>query len=155
MRIVWLIPALLAAAACSGNASTADNTPSYQSIAGSYAGTMSGTSQGYALDANFGLTFTQSDGAISGSYALQGTVSDGFTVTDIGGTGPLTGTIASGSNPSVNLTITVPGCPNYSAHFSGAYDSANHRLTITGPVDLIDDACVVELSYRATLILNQ
>jgi hypothetical protein len=69
--------------------------------------------------------------------------------------GTLTGTIATGNNPSVNITVRTGVCPNYSAQFSGAYDTPNRRLTITGPVDILSDACAILLRYQVTIILNR
>lgn len=145
---------LLGCAACGGGGT--DPSPTFDSIAGSYSGAMAGTSQGVALSSTFGLTITQTGGTTGGSWALQGTLSDGVESVDVLGTGSMTGTIASGNNPSVNLAIRTAACPNYQANFSGAYDSANHRLTITGPVVFFAaNTCDVALTYQATIILNR
>jgi hypothetical protein len=98
----------------------------------------------------------QTSGNITGSWALQGILDDGFDTFLAQGTGSITGTIAAGSNPSVNLTVRTGECPNYQAHFSGAYDSANRRLTISGPVDFFAaNTCTVVLTYPSTIILTR
>lgn len=145
---------LVGSAACGGDGTGPSAT--FESIAGSYSGTMAGASQGVVLNAAFSLTITQDAGSTSGSWALQGTLNDGFQSVDVQGTGTLSGTVAQGTNPSVNLAIKTGACPNYQANFSGAYDSANRRLTITGPVEFFaNNSCNVVLSYQATIILNR
>jgi hypothetical protein len=129
---------------------------SYENIAGSYDGVLVGLSQGVALDATFSLTLTQTSGNVAGSWALQGILDDGFDTFLAQGTGTITGTIAAGMNPSVNLTVRTGSCPNYQGHFSGAYDSANRRLTISGPVDFFAaNTCTVVLSFPSTIILSR
>lgn len=157
MRVIrWSLAAIVALTLACGDSSTGPSTPSYDSIAGSYAGAMAGVSQGVTLNADFSLTIAQSSGTLSGSYSLSGTLSDGVNVVPVQGTGTLTGTIATGNNPSVNITFRPGACPNYSANFSGAYDSANHRLTVSGPVEFFGvGTCTVQLSYPMTVILNR
>lgn len=127
----------------------------YDDISGSYVGGIAGTSQGVTLAADLGLTINQSAEDLSGSWNLTGQASDGVNVVDIAGNGPLSGSIESGSNPSVNVTIVTNACPAYTAQYSGAYDSTNRRLTITGPVGLLDDSCNVVWSSSATIILTK
>ena len=149
-----LVTCTTAASACAGDSGTGPR--SYQSIAGSYAGTMVGLSEGVALNSTFGLTISQADGSLTGSWGLSGTLSDGVNSANVAGTGSLTGSVAAGNNPSVNITIRTPACPNYQAQFSGAYDVSNRRLTIAGPVEFFaDNSCTVVLSYPTTIILNR
>jgi hypothetical protein len=146
---------LLLLAACGGDSPTSP-TQQFESIAGNYTGQMVGLSQGVALDAVFAISLSQTSGSVTGNYTLTGTLNDGTYQVNVAGAGPMSGTVASGTNPSVNLTVKVPGCPNYQANFSGAYDSANRRLTITGPVDFFpQDSCTVALSYPTTIILTR
>lgn len=145
---------LVVAVACGGD-STGPSS-SYSSIAGSYSGAMIGLSQGVAMNAIFSTTIAQTSGTTSGSWGLSGTLNDGVSTLSVSGTGTLTGTVATGNNPSVNITIRTPGCPNYQSQFSGAYDSTNRRLTITGPVEFFaNNSCNVVLSYQTTIILNR
>jgi hypothetical protein len=127
----------------------------FESLAGTYAGLMTGVSQGIAMEATFSMTFTQSRGDLGGSYALQGVLTDGFDWIDVIGTGSLSGSITSGNNPSVNVTVTPGFCPARTAHFSGSYDSANRRLTLVGPIQIYNDACQVVLTYPTTVILTR
>ncbi len=149
---------VLGIAACGSNDGSGGGgtgpSPTYESVAGNYAGVMSGLSQGIALNANFALTLTQNAATLGGSYGISGTLNDGVSSVSISGTGTVSGSIASGANPSVNITVHPVGCPNLPAQFSGAYDSANHRLTMTGPVQMFDAGCSVFLTYQITFILN-
>lgn len=156
MRVAsWLAAVMVAGIVGCGGADAVAPTPFFESIAASYAGTLSGTSEGVALVADFGITITQSDGTLSGSYSMSGLVSDGGTPVAVQGTGALAGTIAEGHNPSVNFTVTPGGCPNRPASFSGTYDSANNRLTVVGPVQLFNQACNVVLTYPMTIVLTR
>jgi hypothetical protein len=115
---------------------------------------LTGATQGVAISATFSLTIAQTAGSLSGSWSLSGQLTDGVSAVPITGTGSLTGTIASGGNPSVNITVKN-ACPNYQANFSGAYDSVNHKLTVSGPADILNDACAVVLSYPSIIVLSR
>lgn len=156
VRARFLLPlALLAVSACGGD-SPAEPALAHESIMGAYVGVMGGVSQGVTAALDFSLTLGQSSGDIAGSYAIAGTLSDGVQYVDVQGTGSVTGTIAAGSNPSVNLTIRSSVCPAYTARFSGAYDGTNRRLSITGPVEFFGaNGCSVALSYPTTLVLTR
>ena len=144
---------LLVLSACGGGDSTGP-APSYDNIAGSYAGRMAGVSQGVVLDAGFSISITQSSGSLSGSYSVSGTLTEGIDVVPVQGSGTLSGTIATGNNPSVN--ITAMGLCNSAPQFSGAYDSANRRLTISGTFNVFNaTTCSVVLSYPMTIILSR
>lgn len=149
---VWTMSLGLLAAACGGDGPTAPE-PQYESIAGTYTGVMAGLTQGIALNADFSVTITQSSATLGGSWSLSGTLNDGVLVVGVQGTGTLNGTIAAGTNPSVNVVLSN-ACPGYSAAFSGAYDSANRLLTISGPVDVLD-GCDVLLRYQGTILLSR
>jgi hypothetical protein len=117
---------------------------------------MVGISQGIALNATFRFTISQNQGELTGTFGLSGTLNNGVSSLDVASTGPLTGSIAAGNNPSVNITVRNPACPSYRATFSGAYDVSNRRLTIVGPVEfLADNSCSVALSYPSTIILTR
>lgn len=152
------VPALavMLALACGGDGGvTGPPAPTYENIAGTYAGALAGISQGIALEANFTLTITQSAGNLGGSYSIVGTLSDGVVTVPVQGTGTITGTIAAGSNPSVNITATSGICPNIRSSFSGAYDSVNRVITLNGTVFVFDANCQVVLSYPGTIILRR
>lgn len=148
---------LMGSAACGGGGDDSDGngpSPTYNSVAGTYVGAMAGVSQGVAIESDFTLTITQSGGTLGGSFATVGTLTDGIDFVNIAGSGSMSGSIASGNNPSVNMTIRSSSCTNYTARFSGSYDTANRALTISGPVDILNSSCAVVLSYAATLVLR-
>ena len=143
-------------AGCGGDSGTGPApAPTFENIAGTYAGVLVGISQGVAMEAIFSLTITQSSGNLSGSWSLAGTLNDGVIVVDIIGSGTLSGTIASGQNPSVNITFTNGLCPNHQDTFSGTFDSANNVITLNGPIDILDENCAVFLSYPSVIILTR
>lgn len=149
--------ALMAAGvvACGGDSGTGPST-NYEQVAGTYAGPMQGVSQGVALSAEFVLTLTQSSGSLSGTFAMDGILTDGIYTSGVSGSGTISGTIASGNNPSVNITIRPSHCTNRTATFSGTFDSANRRLTVQGPVNITDaDTCDVLLTYQMVVVLQR
>ena len=154
--LVSLLSILLAG--CGGSSDGAGgisgpNAPTYADISGTYAGGMVGNSQGILLQGTFTLTITQSSGTLGGSYSLGGTLYDGVTTLQILGTGTTTGSIASGNNPSINITAKSGLCPNVQDGFSGAYDSANRVITLTGRIDFFNNSCLVVLTYNPTTII--
>ena len=140
--------------ACGGDGNTEPN-PTYHSIAGSYAGEMAGISQGVTMNADFTLTVNQTQGNLSGTYAMVGTLCEPGTVVDVAGTGVISGTVATGDNPNLSVSFEPAHCPSQTAQFSGAYDSTNRRITINGPVRIFNDACVVVLTYPMTIVLTR
>lgn len=153
-RIPLLALFSLALVACGGDGATAPSAH-YDSIAGNYDGALVGLSQGIALNSLFSLTLTQTSGTLGGSYGLSGTLNNGFSAVDVNGTGTVSGSIAAGNNPSVNMSVRPGSCPSRTAQFSGSYDSANRRITLTGPVQFFAQDCSVVLTYATTFILDK
>lgn len=88
-------------AGCSADSGTGPSQ-TYANIAGSYAGSLVGLSQGIALASTFSVTITQASGTLTGSYALSGTLTDGISSVDVFGTGALTGTCHLCRSPDVS-----------------------------------------------------
>lgn len=150
------ITAFLAAAfivACGSDGGTGP-TQTYESVAGSYVGSIAGVSQGLALSLDITFTIQQNGGSFTGSYASSGAVTDGIDVIQLAGNGTITGTVASGTNPSVSLTARDPACPNVPDQFTGSLDSANRKLTLTGNLHLVDLNCAVLATFPTTLIIT-
>jgi hypothetical protein len=116
---------------------------------------VAGIAQGVQLNATFSLTISQSGGTLSGSWSLAGNLTDGVVVLPVGGSGTITGTIAPGTNPSINVTIRTPQCPNVQENFSGSLDSANDIITLSGPIHWFDDDCTILLSWPTVVILSR
>jgi hypothetical protein len=51
------------------------------------------------------------DSGEPGAIQLTGTLSDGVESVPVSGAGTMTGTVAAGDNPSVNLVVRTPACP--------------------------------------------
>ena len=147
---LWALMAL-AVVACGGDSTGPSD--SYERIANTWVGEIEGISQGVAMVADFTLTISQSGGSLSGTWALDGAISDGIDAAGIAGSGTLTGSIASGNNPSVNITIRRSVCPNNTMTLSGSLDSANDRITLVGPIDLLYDDCTLFRRFQLTLLL--
>lgn len=149
MRPRFLVLALLIAA-CGGE-STTSPTGGYADISGSFSGPIGGTSQGLTINMMMSLTISQNGSSISGTDAVVGTV-NGIPGS---GTDTFTGTIAPGNNPSVNVTTSNPECPALHESYSGSYDSANHRLTMTGPFYIFYSDCSIAATLPLTLVLSK
>lgn len=121
--------------------------PTYETVAGTYNGALAGVSQGVTLQSTFTITVMQSAGTLGGTFTATGTLSDGVTTIPAHGAGNLNGTIASGTNPLVNITFTSAVCPNVRDTFSGTYDNASRVITLTGTVLVFDNLCRVILTF--------
>ena len=155
-HLIIAMVALLAACGGDDDGTPTDPGPQYENIAGTYSGPITGMSQGIALNAQVSVTLTQSGGTLGGSTSIAGTLSDGVDVVQIQGTGTISGTIQSGENPSLSITTTSGQCPNQRMTWSGAYDSTNRIVTITGSIHVLDfSTCQILLSYSGTIIMTR
>lgn len=156
MRVTRVLCASAAAVtiACSGDSTGPSSR--FENVAGSYAGNTSSTSQGVRLSATFSVTMTQSSSSMSGIWGLQGVLDNGLNTAVVAGNGPMSGTVSSGKNPSVTVVVRSTACPNYQGTFSGSYDSATGRLTLSGPIDFFGtNSCNVVLSYQSTIVMSR
>jgi hypothetical protein len=146
MRYGMVVVGLLIPA-CGGDVTST----TYADVSGTFAGPISGTSQGSTLSATLTLTVVQNGASLSGTHRIAGTING----TAISGTTIFAGEVTSGSNPSVDVMTNVQNCPTVHATYSGSYDSANRRLTMTGPLDVLDADCSVILTFSLTLVLTK
>lgn len=145
----------LVTGACGGDGGTGPSA-SYENVAGTYGGQIQGVTQGIALSGQFVLTLTQSQGSLSGTYAIDGFVTDGVDAVPVSGSGTINGSIASGNNPSINFTVRPSFCTQRTMTFSGTYDSVNRRITAQGPVYVLDAGdCTILLNYSMTMVLQR
>lgn len=152
MRKLVILFAALAAFACSGDSGTGPK--SYADISGTYAGGMSGTTQGILMQADFTLTITQSGGTLGGSYGLTGTLTDGVSTVSVIGSGSITGSIAAGNSPQVTVTAQSGICPSVTTAFSGSYDTINRIVTLRGSIPVYDlTTCQVVLDYTNMVLV--
>ena len=85
---------------------------------------------------------------------MSGTLTERTVVVTRQAIGSLTGTVAAGQNPSVDITLANQ-CPDFSPRFSGALDSANDLLTISGPVEILLADCTILLSFQTTIVMRR
>ena len=154
MRKLLSALALSATVACGGDSGTGPSGNNYEQIANTWVGQLGGISQGVAIAGDFTITISQSGGSLSGTWAMDGGLSDGVDAVAIAGSGTIIGSVAAGSNPSVNLTIRSGACPGRQMDFSGTYDSPNSRLTLVGSVDIWYSDCTLFLKYPMTMVLQ-
>ncbi|HRP07443.1 MAG TPA: hypothetical protein PLL69_03055 [Gemmatimonadales bacterium] len=151
-RIVTLFAAVLLSA-CGGDGGTGPSK-TYESVAGNYGGSISGVSQGVALDLDIAFTIQQNGTSFTGTYTSSGLITDGIDVVQLAGNGTISGTVAAGTNPSVSLTARDPACPNVPDQFTGTLSSANRKLTLSGSLHLLDVDCSVLATFPTTLVLT-
>jgi hypothetical protein len=138
--------------ACGGDGTGPESD--FETLVGTYEGSIVGVSLGVVLSANLSLTFEQTGGILSGGYSLNGILSEGESAAPLQGVGTFTGTIAAGQNPAVTVSLSSR-CPNFEANFFGGYSSADDLLTLIGPVDVLLDDCTLILRYVPTISLSR
>lgn len=116
---------------------TGPTPPAYDNVAGSYSGTITGTTPTGAtppasITGTLTLSLTQLDDALGGTYAYTGTVTDGPTPGPFFAAGTVSGTIQPGPNPTISALFTVP-CTNgsYSSGFGVTFASATRNISLT------------------------
>ncbi|MGE3511008.1 MAG: hypothetical protein AB7N65_19225 [Vicinamibacterales bacterium] len=151
-RLAALLLCLAAAAGCAGP-SPAGPTVITENVAGTYTGNVSGVLPGLALAGTLTLTLQQSGSALSGGYTIAAPVNGGA---QGAGSVTLTGTVTSGSNPTVSFTVRSMQCPAAPpSDWTGSFQSGNGRLTITGTIHLLNSSCVTQLSFPVTVVMSR
>lgn len=148
-RIQLAIATSLLLAACGGGSPTGPGE-SYDQVGGSYSVPISSTA-GVPLTAVLSFTLVQNGGSLSGTEAVSGYFNGNI---PIAGNGTFTGTIGSGTNPSVNIVVSGAACPSRHTTYSGTNDTANHRMTLTGPFYIVNSDCSIAYAYNLTLVLT-
>lgn len=152
LRNLTLLSAALALSACSSTEAVGPSE--YVALADDWNSSLTGELGQLFPGLDVSLSLTQDGSVIGGSFAIRGTVADTLVVLDLAGT--VSGTVTSGPNPSVDLSIRNSACPDYSARFTGAYDSGKRQLTVTGPLDFFrPDSCSVGFSAPVTLVFKR
>jgi hypothetical protein len=161
MKATWtsaVICCTLVVVGCGGGAVPTSPTPSitYENVAGNYTGDINGMLPGFLLTGTLTLNLDQSAAALSGGYAVVATLDDGVTKTPGQGSVTLSGTVASGINPSLNFTVRSVPCPTAApSDWTGSYESGSGLLTLTGVIHLLNPACVRQLSFPVTISMRR
>ncbi len=143
---------------CGGSPSAPTSSVAFENVAGTWTGKVGGVTQGVTLDGTITLTLQQSSGVLTGGYSVQGTLSNPIQTSPLQGSVTLTGTVASGANPFVNITTRSVPCPNLPGeNWSGSFSNQTGVLTITGTGHVINapPACTIALSYPQTIALTR
>ena len=149
--------------ACSGDSGTGPPS-TFENIAGTYSGSFVASDQGITLESVVTITIQQSSGSLSGTWSMEGIVSDIVNVgvvlplwlgAEVSGNGTFTGTIASGPNPAVSFTTASEQCPEMSDTFSGSFNSSNNQITVDSRVHILDDTCLIMLILEAVVAFQQ
>lgn len=146
--------ALLVTLGCTTDPSSVGPSATYNPIAGTYVGAVSGTTEGSTLEGPYTLNLQQSAGSISGSYSFVATFSTG-TLTMAGS---VDGTMTAGDYPTVTLDLTHDICTNVKVRHTGTYDLALRRITLSGPIDLVNtqnNACSISRRLSTTVTMNR
>lgn len=141
----------------SPTANPTSSPATFVNLAGTWTGTVGGVTQGVTLAGVLTVTLQQNAGALSGGYAMEGTLTNPVQQTKLVGQVALTGTVAVGPNPAVSFTtssVVCPGLPPES--WSGSYSAGTGILTIAGTAHIITvPTCTIVLSYPQTILLTR
>ena len=148
-RYLFLVLMLAVPVQGCGSDSTGPDV-TYVNIAGTYAGTITATTQYNGaivyLNSDFSMILNQNGSNLSGTDSGNGTISDGFgNSIAIGGTNNITGTVGSGSNPSVTVTEQNLDCPNQNDTWHLQY--ANRLITGTMQISIFDNSCSTVMTF--------
>jgi hypothetical protein len=137
---------------------------SFENIAGTYSGPFVASDQGITLESVVTITIQQQGGSLSGTWRMEGIVTDYVNVgvelplwpgAEVSGNGALTGTIASGPNPAVSFTTGLEQCPEWSDTASGSFNSSNKEITVDSRVHIQDETCLTLLILEDTVVFQQ
>jgi hypothetical protein len=148
---------LLLVAGCSdGTDPTESDSTSFADLSGEWTGEITGTSQGYTLQAAFLVTVAQAGGELSGTWSSAGAVTGpGIGAAGVEGSGTLTATVEPGDDPAVEATFFRPDC-DYSTQFAGIYETASGSLTMSGSFHVLDPgSCGVLLTFPTTVAVDR
>jgi hypothetical protein len=156
LRVSAWVCCALVVAACGGGPS-GPTAVTYENVAGTWNGRVSGVSQGVTLDGTIVIDFQQTDGALTGGYNVNATLTNATQQSPLIGSVTLTGTITSGSSPTVSFTTRSTVCPNLPGEsWSGPFRPREGTLTITGTGHVISaGACAIVLNYPQTITLTR
>lgn len=149
MRRMCLFAALVFTSACGTDLLV------YQSVVGSYSGTFSAMEAGGSgqYDGSMGMTLSQVDDMMTGTWEIDGTITDGGT-TAVMVEGDVFGTLPVGDNPTFSVWLTYDDCPNDLMAFTMSYDSQTQELTLGGDLEILSGACVEETEYQLFVTLD-
>lgn len=149
MKRTGLFAALLLVAACGTDLLV------YQSLVGSYSGTVTSTEpSGDQLDADLDFTLSQTDNMLTGTWALDGTIT-GTATTATMAAGALFGTLPVGDNPTLSIWLTYDFCPNDLMAFSLSYDSDTDELMLFGDLEILSSQCGPLTEYPLLVTLDR
>lgn len=144
----WTLVLLGAATAC-----TTDPL-SFESMAGTYSGAFSSTEPaGAVFDGRLELFVEQSDGTLTGSWRIVGTISGSGTVnTDV--RGGWAGVVPLGADPSFPSQLAYSFCPSDPMDFQMSFDSSERSIRVVGDLEIPDSRCDVLTAYPLDLVLG-
>lgn len=156
----WSLTAWFCCAAvvtgCGGSSVVGPSAVTQENLAGVWTGRVGGVAQGVTLDGTITLTLEQAIGNLTGGYSVVATLTNAVQQSNLLGSVILTGTVASGANPLVNVTTRSVPCPALPPeNWSGSFGSREGVLTITGTAHVISSACAIVLSYPQTIRLTR
>lgn len=124
-------------------------------LAGTFHGRFIGLDQGAELAAVLAFTFAESSGALIGTFSIEGVLDDGVNREDVAGSGYLAGTVTADDVAAVSFTTQPELCPSHMGGFTGIYNRQTGVLGVEGTVVVLNQFCVVELTYPIALAMRR
>jgi hypothetical protein len=125
----------------------------FESLAGTFTGPFSSTNpQGHVFEGQVTLELSQDDGAVTGTWAVDGVINGG---TNSSGTGPFATTIPLGPDPVFTARISYDFWPGDFMEFDGAFDSSSGTITLVGALDIPSSMCNVLTAYPLGIVLTR
>ena len=124
-------------------------------LAGTFYGRFQGLDQGVGLSAVLAFTFAESSGALLGTFTIEGVLDDGQSPADVAGSGYLAGTVSADDLAAVSFTTQPEFCPSQTGGFTGLYNRQTGVLGVAGTVVVVNQFCVVVLTYPIDLAMRR
>lgn len=124
-------------------------------VAGPYTGAVEGVVSDGSFSGAMWISLSQSEGTLAGTYDFSGdfhhAAYDRRYYQD--GSGTVEGSLTSGPDARVTLTLTPDDCPDRVMSYQGGYDDGRRQISIAGALALSTELCDPLLSIPHSTIL--
>ncbi len=127
----------------------------YDDLSGDFSGSFTSVEPGgQQFDGVFSLSLTQVEGAVTGSFEIDGTIMGQGSV-ETTTTGGVVATIPLGEHPTFQVDIAYSFCPQDTIGFAASFDSSTETLTLVGDLDIPNSSCNVLTAYPINVALTR
>lgn len=154
-RCAWLSVLTVVLLACGEE--SAIGPDEFHRVAGGYAGAIEETTSVGLFSGVILLSLSQSDGALTGTYDFNGDIyhTEHARRYYQGGSGTVEGSLGSGPEPQVSLTLTPDDCPARVMSYQGTYHDGPRQMRVSGTLLLSADWCEPLLDVPHGMVLQR